>query len=45
MDGISLPYDIDHYNRHQRPFVWTARADSLFAKITRLTQRISETGH
>jgi putative transposase len=33
------------YNRHPKPFVWTATADSILAKIKRLSQAISETGH
>jgi transposase len=33
------------YNRHARPFVWTATADSILEKIRRLTQAISETQH
>src|SRR5258706_770327 len=40
---------IDQYvqtsNSHARPFVWTATADSIFAKIQRLCERISGTGH
>ena len=36
---------IKSYNRHPKPFVWTATADSILAKIKRLTQAISETGH
>jgi putative transposase len=36
---------IQHYNRHARPFVWTVTADSIFEKIRRLTQAISETGY
>jgi putative transposase len=40
---------IDHYvqnsNRHAQPFVWTATADSIFAKVERLCERISGTGH
>ncbi len=35
----------DHYNRHPRPFVWTATADSILAKIDRLCQSISGTRH
>ena len=31
------------YNTHAHPFVWTATADSILAKIQRLTQAISET--
>jgi putative transposase len=40
---------IDQYvqnsNRHPHPFVWTATADSIFAKVQRLCERISGTGH
>ncbi len=32
---------VQHYNRSQRPFVWTATADSIFQKIARLCSRIS----
>jgi len=40
---------IDHYvqnsNHQARPFVWTATADSIFAKVERLCERISGTVH
>ena len=40
---------IDQYvqssNAHAQPFVWTATADSIFAKVQRLCERISGTGH
>src|SRR6267154_2834688 len=36
---------IDNYNRHPNPFIWTATADSILAKVNRLCQRISGTGH
>jgi transposase len=36
---------IQHYNRHPKPFAWTATADSILEKIKRLSQAISETGH
>src|SRR6202795_2682678 len=40
---------IDQYvqtsNNHAQPFVWTATADSIFAKVQRLCERISGTGH
>ena len=40
---------IDHYvqhsNRQAQPFVWTATADSIFAKVERLCERISGTTH
>lgn len=32
-------------NVKARPFVWTATADSIFAKVERLCERISGTGH
>ena len=39
---------IDQYvqtsNNHAQPFVWTATADSIFAKVQRLCERISGTG-
>ena len=36
---------VTQYNRTSHPFVWTATADSILAKVRRLCQRISETGH
>jgi len=40
---------IDQYvrtsNTHAHPFTWTATADSIFAKIQRLCERISGTAH
>jgi putative transposase len=36
---------IKEYNQHPRPFMWTATADSIIAKIERLCLRISETRH
>jgi putative transposase len=40
---------IDHYvqnsNRKAQPFVWTATADTIFAKVERLCERISGTAH
>jgi putative transposase len=33
------------YNRSHRPFVWTATADSILAKIVRLCSHISGTSH
>ena len=32
-------------NASARPFVWTATADSIFAKVQRLCERISGTGY
>ena len=36
---------VQNYNRSHRPFVWTATADSILAKITRLCSVISGTQH
>jgi putative transposase len=36
---------ITRYNRHPKPFIWTATADSILAKIERLSQLISGTRH
>jgi len=32
-------------NQKAQPFVWTATADSIFAKVQRLCERISGTAH
>jgi putative transposase len=40
-----IEHYIKHYNRHPKPFTWTATADSILAKIERLCQRISVTQH
>lgn len=36
---------VTQYNKHHKPFIWSATADSILAKIERLCQRISETAH
>jgi putative transposase len=36
---------VQNYNRSHRPFAWTATAESILAKITRLCSRISGTQH
>ena len=36
---------VEHDNQNARPFVWTATADSIFAKVQRLCERISGTEH
>ena len=36
---------VQHYNRHARPFLWTATADSILGKIERLCTVINGTGH
>ena len=33
------------YNKNPHPFIWTATADSILAKIQRLCESISDTGH
>lgn len=33
------------HNRHAKPFVWTATADQILARIKRFCERTSETGH
>jgi len=35
----------DNYNSHAEPFVWTATADSILVKVSRLCEAISGTGH
>ena len=35
----------DHWNQKAHPFVWTATADSILAKIKRLCERINATQH
>ena len=36
---------VTYYNTHKRPFVWTATADSIFAKLQRLCKLINGTRH
>ena len=36
---------IENYNKTATPFVWVADANSIFAKLHRLTTRINGTGH
>lgn len=36
---------VEHYNTQARPFVWTATADSILAKIERLCKVINGTAH
>src|SRR6266478_851673 len=40
-----IDHFVTHYNKHCQPFVWTATADSILAKLERLTSRISGTAH
>ena len=36
---------VAHYNLYRRPFVWTATADSILAKLKRLCKLINGTSH
>lgn len=36
---------VSHHNQSSAPFLWTATADSILAKLQRLCARISGTGH
>jgi putative transposase len=36
---------VTHYNRHPQPFMWTATADSILAKLERLSKAINGTRH
>jgi putative transposase len=36
---------VDHYNQHPKPFMWTATAESILAKLERLCKVINGTGH
>jgi putative transposase len=36
---------VSNYNQHCKPFVWTATADSILAKLERLCKRINGTAH
>lgn len=40
-----IDHFVEHYNQRSRPFVWTATAESILAKIKRLCSYISGTGH
>jgi putative transposase len=36
---------VEAYNKNSKPFVWTATADSIFEKLCRLCERISDSAH
>lgn len=36
---------VANHNENPRPFVWTAEADSILAKVARLCKRINDSGH
>lgn len=40
-----IDHFVSHHNQSCRPFVWTATADSILAKLRRLSERISGTAH
>lgn len=40
-----IDHFVSHYNQNCQPFTWTATADSILAKLSRLCERISGTGH
>jgi len=40
-----IDHFVEHYNETSRPFVWTATADSILAKVERLALLISGTRH
>jgi putative transposase len=40
-----IDHFVAHYNKNCKPFTWTATANSILAKINRLCERISGTGH
>src|SRR3990170_3595644 len=40
-----IDHFVQHYNPGAEPFAWTATADSILAKLERLCQSISGTGH
>jgi transposase len=42
---VKIDHFVTHYNRTCRPFVWTASADSILAKLHRLCSRINGTEH
>ena len=40
-----IDHFVNHHNVDCKPFIWTATADSILAKLERLCARISGTGH
>lgn len=40
-----IEHFVEHYNAHTRPFIWTATAESILAKVERLCAYISGTVH
>jgi putative transposase len=42
---IKINQFVVHYNQNCKPFMWTATADSILAKLERLCKRINGTAH
>jgi putative transposase len=40
-----IDHFVRHYNKHCKPFLWTATADSIIQKLERLCRRINGTAH
>jgi len=40
-----IDHFVTHHNVNCKPFIWTATADSIIAKLERLCARISGTAH
>jgi transposase len=40
-----IEHYVKHYNEHKRPFIWTATADSILAKVERICKLINGTAH
>ena len=40
-----IDHFVTHHNVDCKPFIWTATADSIIAKLERLCERISGTAH
>ena len=40
-----IEHFVTQYDKHGKPFVWTATSDSILGKLERLTSRISGTEH
>jgi transposase len=36
---------LDHHNNNPKPFAWSATADTILARIARVCERISDSGH
>jgi hypothetical protein len=44
LEQAMLDY-LDERNKEPKPFVWTADADLILGKVTRLSKRMSDSGH